>query len=180
METDQVAFYPWAIWFVYAPENLLKTTKGKWRAMPLPAWTAGGARGASMGGSSFVIPKQSKNAHLAWLFYEHLMFSADGYKAVYGPNKIYPGGLNTSLPSYLPAQKEQLFQNPEGLGGQNLWEVATSTVKDIPANYYYATWYSKAADIIAANIQRMQDGQLSPEDAIKNSADDITNKVMNR
>jgi lactose/L-arabinose transport system substrate-binding protein len=180
METDQVAFYPWAIWFVYAPDNLLKTTKGKWRAMPLPAWSAGGPRGANMGGSSFVIPKQSKNAQLAWLFYEHLMFSPDGYKAVYGPNKIYPGGLNTSLSSYLPAQKDQLFQNPEGLGNQNLWQVATSTVKDIPADYYYATWYGKAADIIAANIQHMQDGQMSAEDAIKKSADDITAKVINR
>ena len=180
LDTDQVAFYPWAIWFVYAPETLLDKTKGKWRAMPLPAWTAGGARGANMGGSSFVIPKQGKNPQLAWLFYEYLMFDPEGYKAVYGPNKIYPGGLNTSLPSYLPAQKEQLFSNPDGLGGQNLWEVATSTVQDIPANYYYAPWYGQAADIIAANIQRMQDGQLSAEDAIKNSADDITNRVINR
>lgn len=180
MESDQVVFYPWAIWFVYAPENLLKTSKGKWRAMPLPAWTPGGVRGANMGGSSFVIPKTSKNPQLAWLFYEHLMFSPDGYKTVYGPNKIYPGGLNTSLPSYLPAQKEQLFKNPEGLGGQSLWDVAVSTVKDIPGNYYYASWYGKAAEIIAANVQRMQDGQMSPEDVIQKSADDITNRVINR
>jgi lactose/L-arabinose transport system substrate-binding protein len=180
LDTDQVAFYPWAIWFVYAPENLLKASKGKWRAMPLPAWTPDGARGANMGGSSFVIPKQSKNPRLAWLFYEYLMLNPEGYKAVYGPNKIYPGGLNTSLPSYLPAQKEQLFENPQGLGGQNLWEVAVSTVKDIPANYYYASWYGQAADIIAANVQRMQDGQLSPEDALKNSADDITSRIINR
>lgn len=131
-----------------------------------------------MGGSSFVIPKQSKYPYLAWLFYEYLMLTPDGYKAVYGPNKIYPGRLNTSLPSYLPAQKEQLFENPQGLGGQNLWETAVSTVKDIPANYYYAPWYRQAADIIANYVQRMQDGQISPEDALKNSADDITSKCV--
>lgn len=180
LETDQVAFYPWAIWFVYAPENLLKATKGKWRAMPLPAWTSGGARGANMGGSSFVIPKQGKNPQLAWLFYEHLMLSPEGYKAVYGPNKIYPGGLNSSLPAYLPAHKEQLFQNPAGLGGQNLWDVAVSTVKDIPANYYYAPFYGQAGEIITANVQRMQDGQITPEEALKTAADDITAKLIKR
>ena len=182
MDTDQVAFYPWAIWFVYAPENLLKESKGKWRAMPLPAWTAGGARGANMGGSSFVIPKQGKNKNqkLAWLFYEHLMFTPEGYKAVYGPNKIYPGGLNTSLSAYKPAHAQQLFENPKGLGGQNLWEVAVSTVDEIPANYYYAPWYGQAAEIIAANVQRMQDGQISAEEAIKSSADEITTRVIKR
>lgn len=182
IDTDQVAFYPWAIWFVFGPENLFKESKGKWRAMPLPAWTAGGARGANMGGSSFVIPKQGKNKNpqLAWLFYEHLMLSPEGYKAVYGPNQIYPGGLSTSLPAYKPAHAKQLFENPKGLGGQNLWEVAVSTVNEIPPNYYYAPWYGQAAEIIAANVQRMQDGQMTPEEAIKTSADDITSRIIQR
>ncbi len=182
IDTDQVAFYPWAIWFVYGPENQFKESKGKWRAMPLPAWTAGGTRAANMGGSSFAIPKagRSKNPELAWLFYEHLMLSPDGYKAVYGPNAIYPGGLNTSLPSYKPALSEQLFDNPKGLGDQNLWEVAAGTLDAIPANYVFAPWYGQAGEIIAANVQKMQDGQVSPEDALKASADDITSRLINR
>lgn len=182
IDTDQVAFYPWAIWFVYGPENLFKESKGKWRAMPLPAWTAGGARGANMGGSSFAILKQGKNQNpqLAWLFYEHLMLSPEGYKAVYGPNQIYPGGLSTSLPAYKPAHAEKLFENPQGLGYQNLWEVAVSTVGAIPANYFYAPWYGQAGEIIAANVQRMQDGQMTPEEALKASAADITSRIIER
>ncbi len=182
MDTDQVAFYPWAIWFVYAPENLLKDSKGKWRATMLPAWTTGGARSGNMGGSSFVIPKQGKNKNprLAWLLYEHLMFTPEGYQAVYGPNKIYPGGLNTSLSAYKPAHTKQLFENPKGLGGQNLWEVAVSAANEIPADYYYASWYGQAADIIASNVQRMQDGQMTAEEAIKKSAEEITTRVIKR
>ena len=180
IDTDQVAFYPWAIWFVYGPENLFKDSKGKWRAMSLPAWNAGGARGANMGGSSFAIPKQGKSPRLAWLFYEHLMLTPEGYQAVYGPNKIYPGGLNTSLSAYKPAHAKQLFENPKGLGEQNLWEVAVATVDEIPANYYYAPWYGQAAEIIAANVQRMQDGQIMAEEAIKRSADEITTRIIKR
>lgn len=179
IESDQVVFYPWAIWFVYGADNLFKTSKGKWRAMQLPAWSTGGGRGANMGGSTFVIPKKAANPHLAWLFYEHLMFSEEGYKAVYGPNKVYSGGINTSLPSYLPAQKTQLFQNSDGLDGQNLWDVATGTVSQIPGNYYYPTWYTQAVDYFAANVQRLMDGQLSPQDVLTQSENQITTNLIN-
>ncbi len=180
IEAGQVALYPWAIWFSYGPQFLFKKTKGLWRSMPLPAWTTGGARGAVMGGSSFIIPNKAKNPHLAWLWYEHLVFSREGYRAVYGPNKIYPGGLSTSLPSYTPALSEQLFQNPAGLGGQDLWKVATGTVKQIPGTYYYPTWYNQAIPYFGANIQRLLDGKLTPQQVLTQSARDIQTKLINR
>ena len=180
LEKGSEVFVPWAIWWDYTPQFLLKKTTGKWRAMPLPAWTEGGARGAVMGGSSFIIPQKAKNPYLAWLWYEHLVFSPDGYGAVYGPNKLYPGGLNTSLPSYQPALKKQLFQNVPALGDQNIWEVATATVKDIPGNYYYPTWYNQATPFYGGNIQKVLDGSMSPEDALSQAANDIQTKLINR
>jgi lactose/L-arabinose transport system substrate-binding protein len=181
IDAGQVAFYPWAIWAVYGTDFLFKATKGQWRAMSLPAWTAGGARGAVMGGSSFFIPKKARNPEMAWKFYEHLVFSEEGYKAVYGPNKIYPGGLNTSLPSYMPALTgPQLYQNSDGLGGQNLWQIATGTVKDIPGNYIYPTWYNEAVQYFGANVQRLLDGQMTPQQVLTQSATDIQAKLVAR
>ena len=148
--------------------------------MPLPAWAKGGRRAASMGGSSFIIPQKAKNPYLAWLWYEHLVFGRDGYTAVYGPNKLYPGGLNTSLPSYKPALAHQLFKNVPSLGGQNLWEVAVSTVKAIPGNYYYPTWYNQAVPFYGANIQRVLAGQMTPQQALTQAAHDIQTKLINR
>ncbi len=180
IEANQVAFYPWAVWAVYGADLLFKKTKGLWRAMPLPAWKKGGSRGAVMGGSSFIIPKKAKNPHLAWLFYEHLVFSPEGYQAVYGPNKVYPGGLNTSLPSYLPALSKQLYQNSPGLGNQNLWEVATGTVKDISGNYFYPKWYNQAVSYFGTDVQRMLDGQMTPEQVLKQASSDIQTKLIAR
>lgn len=180
IDADQIAFYPWAVWAVYGADLLFKKSKGKWRAMPLPAWTKGGARGAVMGGSSFIIPKKAKNPHLAWLFYEHLVFSKEGYTSVYGPNKVYPGGINTSLPSYLPALQTQLYKNSDGLGGQNLWQVATGTVKDIPGNYYIAPWYNQAVPYFGTNVQRMLDGQMAPQQVLQKSSSDIQTKLVDR
>jgi len=179
-ESNRIAFYPWAVWAVYGPDLLFKKTKGKWRAMALPAWTKGGTRGAVMGGSSFIIPKKAQNPHLAWLFYEHLVFSKEGYTAVYGPNKIYPGGLNTSIPSYLPALQTQLYQNSDGLGGQDLWKTVTDTVKDIPGDFYIAPWYNQAVPYFGTNVQRLLDGKMTPQQVLQQSASDIQTKLIAR
>ncbi len=180
LDSGKEVFVPWAIWFDYAPQFLLKKTKGLWRAMPLPAWSKGGARAAVMGGSSFIIPKQAKNPYLAWLWFEHLVFSPDGYRAVYGPNKLYPGGLNTSLPSYKPALAHQLFKNVPDLGNQNIWEVATGTAGNIPSNYYYPTWYNQAVPFYGNYIQDVLSGKKTPQQALAQGAQAIQTKLINR
>jgi lactose/L-arabinose transport system substrate-binding protein len=180
MDAGKKIFIPYAIWDVYSLDLLVKKTRGMWRAMPLPAWTKGGSRGAVMGGSSFIIPKQAKNPHLAWLYYEHLLFTPEGYRAVHGPNKIYPKGLNTLLPSYKPALEHQLFGNVEALGNQDLWEIATGTVSSISQNYNYPTWYNQAVSYFGSNVQRLMDGQFTPEQVLSQSASQIQTKLINR
>ena len=106
------------------------------------------------------------------------MLNPEGYKAAFGPNKIYATGIDTLLPSYKPAYSSQLMGNPAGLGGQNLWELATSVAADIPQNFYFPIWYNQLPPILGANIQKLYDGKLSPEDAVKQSASDIKAKLM--
>ncbi|WP_199238309.1 extracellular solute-binding protein [Kribbella steppae] len=173
-------FVPWAQWFVFAPQQLLKASKGKWRAMALPAWQAGGPRAGVMGGSSFVIPAKSKNPELAWRLYEHLVFSKEGYTAVYGPNDVYPGGLNTSIPSYLPALDPDtpLFKPIDALGGQDLWKVAVEAGQQVPGGYTIPTWWGKAVDYFGVNVQKLLAGQMSPDEVLKTSATQIQKNLM--
>jgi len=177
-DTDVQVFVPYAIWYNYGIGNLLKDSKGKWRAARLPAWEAGGNTAASMGGSSFIIPAKGKNPGLAWLWYEFIMLSSEGTVAAFGPNAIYAKGIDTLLPAYKPAYTNKLMDNPAGLGGQDLWAIATDVAKDIPDNYYFPKWYINMADIFGANVQRLYDGELSPEETLKKSADEIKSKLM--
>jgi lactose/L-arabinose transport system substrate-binding protein len=180
LDNGQEIFFPYAIWGVYGLDLLVKKTRGKWRVMQLPAWTAGGSRAAVMGGSSFIIPKKAKNPHLAWLFYEYLMFSPEGYKAVFGPNKIYAQGINTLLPSYKPALATQLIGNVDALGGQDLWNVAVGTVPNISQNYIYPSWYNQSVQYFGANIQRLIEGQMTPAQVLATSTTQIQTKLINR
>ncbi|GAB2586759.1 sugar transporter [Paractinoplanes abujensis] len=179
LEDGTQAFVPWAIWFDFAPQTLLSKTKGKWRAAPLPAWTPGGARSGAMGGSSFVIPAKAKNPELAWRLYEYLTVSDEGIKAVYGPSDTYPGGLNTSVPAFLPAldAAAPLFQPVEALGGQDLWKVAVEASKTIPAAAPIPAWWAKSVDYLGNNLQRLIQGQMSPDDVIAESTQQIQRLV---
>jgi lactose/L-arabinose transport system substrate-binding protein len=174
-------FTPYAIWDVYGLDLLIKKTRGKWKAMPLPAWAKGGNRGAVMGGSSFIIPKKAKNPHLAWLWYEHLMFSPEGYRSVFGPNKIYPQGINTLLPSYKPALSEHLIgKSVDALGGQDLWNVAVSTIPQISNNWSYPSWYNSSTQYFGTNIQKLIAGQMTPQQVLDTSTQQIQQKLINR
>ena len=182
LESGDQVFYPWAIWYSFATQQLLPETKGDWRAMPLPAWEAGGARSGAMGGSSFVIPREGENAELAWLFYEFLMFDEAGYTAVWGPNDVYPTGLNTSIPSYQPAAdpSKALFAPVEALGNQDLWAVATEAGSEIPRSVPTPTWWAGAVDYLGNDLQRMLDGDLTPSEVLKKSTADIQSNLVDR
>ncbi|MFI5893696.1 ABC transporter substrate-binding protein [Actinoplanes sp. NPDC051513] len=182
LEDGTQAFVPWAIWWDFAPQTLLTKTKGKWRAAPLPAWTAGGARSGAMGGSSFVIPAKAKNPELAWRLYEFLTFTEPGYTAVYGKNDTYPGGLNTSVPSYLPAldPAKPLFEPVDALGGQDLWKVAVDVAKTIPAAAPIPAWWAKSVDYLGNNLQKLMEGKMSPDDVLSESTKQIQRNLVDR
>jgi lactose/L-arabinose transport system substrate-binding protein len=175
-------FVPWAIWWDAAPQQLLKATKGKWRATQLPAWKSGGARSGVMGGSSFLIPAKAKNPELAWLFYEHLVYTKEGYTAVYGPNAIYPGGLNTSIPSYKPALEpsKPLFKPFPELGNQDLWSTAVQAGVQVPDGAPIPRWWTGAVDYLGSNLQKLMEGSMTPEQVIDKSSTDIEKNLINR
>lgn len=182
LDNGNQVFYPWAIWFSFAPQQVLTETTGDWRAVQLPAWDADGARSGAMGGSSFVLPKDGKNADLAWLFYEFLMFDEAGYTAVWGPGDVYPEGLATSIPSYTPAADpaKPLYSGITALGGQDLWTVATEAGAQIPGGTPTPAWWTGAVDYLGNDLQRMLDGDLTPQEVLAQASEDIQTNLVDR
>lgn len=182
LENGTEALVPWAIWFTFAPEQLLKQSRGKWRVMPLPKWTPDGATSGAMGGSSFIIPAKAKNPELAWHLFKFLCLDKVGAQAIYAPNDLYPSGLNTSIPSFVPAADpaQPLFEKPEALGGQNLWKVATEAGKTIPKAAPIPTWWPKSVDYLGNNLQRLIEKSMSVDQVISDASEKIQTNLINR
>jgi lactose/L-arabinose transport system substrate-binding protein len=181
VDDGTISLVPWAIWFNFMPQLVLKASKGDWRVGLLPAWTDGGARSGVMGGSSFVIPQKAKNPQLAWLFYEFALYDQEGYSTVYGPNATYPNGLNTALPSVKAAlEGPPLFKPVPALGNQDLWSVDTEAAKAIPPGYRIPPWFNKAAGYLGVNMQKMIDGKSSVDEVISVSIEQIQKNLVDR
>jgi len=129
-----------------------------------------------------VIPKESKNPKLAWLFYEFLMFDKAGYSAVWGPNEVYPKGTNTSIPSYRPAANadQPLFGTVDALGGQDLWKTAVEAGAQIPGGAPIPSWWGQAVDYLGNNIEKMLDGSMTPAQVIAQSTMQIQTNLIDR
>ncbi|UQX88418.1 extracellular solute-binding protein [Jatrophihabitans telluris] len=179
---DVISLAPWAIWFNFLIQSTFKKSVGHWRVAELPAWTPGGARSGVMGGSSFVIPAKAAHPELAWLFYEYAVYSAEGYKGVFGPNSVYPNGINTALPSVKSAldPANPLFKPLAGLGSQSVWDVGTKASLAIPAGYRIPSWFNQAATYLGANLQKLMDGRMSVDDVVKKSASAIQTNLVDR
>ncbi|HTJ69527.1 MAG TPA: extracellular solute-binding protein [Actinospica sp.] len=181
-DNGTISIVPWAIWFNFLVQTALTKSSGKWRVSQLPAWTSGGARSGVMGGSSFVIPAKAANPQLAWLFYEHAIYSAEGIKQVFGSNTVYPNGLNTALPSVKSALGgTPLFKALPQLGNTSLWNVASQASLAIPAGYHVPTWFNQAGtSYLGPNLQLLMDGKMSVDDVISKSVSGIKTNLVDR
>lgn len=180
-DSGTISLVPWAIWFNFLIQSTFKKSSGHWRATQLPAWTSGGARSGTMGGSSFVIPAKAANPQLAWLFYEHAIYDPKSIKQVFGSNTVYPNGIYTVLPSVKSALAGPSPWKPlPQLGNTSLWDPATKAALAIPPGYRLPTWFGQAANYLGANLQNLMDGKMSVEDVIKKSASDIQANLVNR
>lgn len=181
-DNGTISIVPWAIWFNFLVQTALTKSAGKWRVSSLPTWTSGGATSGVMGGSSFIIPQKAAQPELAWLFYEHALYSEQGIKQVFGENTVYPHGLNTALPSVKSALTgPSLFDALPQLGNTSLWPVAAKASLDIPAGYHVPTWFDQAGtNYLGPNLQLLMDGKMSVDDVISKSVSGIKTNLVDR
>ena len=65
-------------------------------------------------------------------------------------------------------------------GDQDLWAVATEAGAQIPGSVPTPTWWAGAVDYLGNNIQRMLDGELTPQEVISQSSEEIQTNLVDR
>lgn len=96
---------------------------GKWKVTRLPVGINVG-----MGGSSFVIPAQSKNKEAAWAYIEWSMRSENAWK-IWTKHSIQPGYKDISSLDWYASTKN------EYLGGQEEFKLYEQLSNDIPVKH---------------------------------------------
>ena len=101
---------------------------------------------------------------------------------VYGPNSVYPNGLDTSIPAYKPAADptKPLFKPSPALGNQDLWKTAIEAGNQIPGGTPIPKWWAGAVDYLGNDVQKMLDGSMTPQQVIDQSTADIQKNLVDR
>lgn len=103
--------------------------RGKIKIMKLPAFEEGGNRSATLGGTSLMIPAQSKNKKLAIEFCKFASLDRD--------NLINLANNLAIMPAYTPIYDDALFyKQDEYFGGQEPWVIFKSSNKFLTENNY--------------------------------------------
>ena len=101
--------------------------KGKWDVMPLPAYSAGGPREATLSGSVLVISSQSQDVDAAWDFIQEALLTKEGQ------SKSWAQGL---FPSWEPYWNTAAFNEPDPYFGFAVAPKFADIARNVPALEY--------------------------------------------
>jgi len=138
--------------------------KGKWGAMPLPAWKdrfgVPGRRTSTFAGQGLLIYKNSKKVDAAWKFIEWVM--KDNEANV----ERFVGG--NSFPAYQPAwEDERLHQPTEYFSNQKFGDLLSRLAPEVPEVVMHPK-RPQAVFLFQENFfSSLMYGQISPKETIR-------------
>ncbi len=139
-------------------------TVGLWGVALMPVMKAGQVRAANDGGSTFVIPDQTKATDAAWAFIQFMVGNNENNIKLY--TTAFPG-LMTSYDDKLFAEADKFYD------GQVVGKIYVDVAKTIPTASVYGVHYQEINAVVATAIQKYATSAASAADALKEAADTI-------
>ncbi|MFJ2796598.1 ABC transporter substrate-binding protein [Streptomyces sp. NPDC087290] len=158
----KVTTTPSAAWWTGTLTDEMPELKGRFRVVPLPGFTADGARTSNIGGSTLCVPAQSKNPRLAWAFIEFLLTGKANQVSMLKREGLFP--------AYLPALDDPyLSTKQEYFGGQATLDVFARLARNIPP-VEYTKDDAKATDIMVSAVTGVMLRGKDPRAALDSAA----------
>jgi lactose/L-arabinose transport system substrate-binding protein len=154
-------------WYPFYLTQQMPELSGKWRLMRAPAIEPGGSRVGYAYPTIFVMPSQSQMQDLAWEF-EIMGTTGDGARKLFELTHILPA--DAALLEELKSQEDEYF------GGQKTFELWGEIALDAP-KVFFGTGFTEAQDILGTHMQQILSGEKSPEDGMREAAQEMRQKL---
>jgi lactose/L-arabinose transport system substrate-binding protein len=130
--------------------------KGDWDVIPLPAFTGGGPREATLSGSVLVISSQTEKEDAAWEFIESALLTREGQA------ESWAQGL---FPSWTPYWETPAFNEPDPYFGFAVAPKFTNIAREVPALEYGTNFLDFQNPLMDA-YSAVLTGNTTPQDAM--------------
>jgi len=139
---------------------------GNWGVAQMPAFTAGGSRAASGGGSSYYIPETSTNPEAAWALIKFLNLDPANNAAIYAHADIFPAVFS--------AYEEPVFQEADPyFGNQKTRAFFAEVAKISPTDHFLHPYGQAMNDAVKIAIQKFLMGQMTAQEALDEAANSV-------
>ncbi len=167
LQDGSLAGTPFGAWYIGTLESAVSNAPGKWQAIELPAFTAGGNRASNLGGSNWVIINNSQKKELAYNFLLNISTDLDMQ------DLMLDRGL---YPSYLPVYETEKFNAPSAyFSNEAIWKNLSAQVPNIPS-VTYTNDYGKAKQIVISSLPLVE----SENQDIIATLNDASNTLANQ
>jgi len=171
LKQGKVIGLPMAVWYKnYGLMPNVPEQKGRWRIRALPRFTDDGSTTATLGGTGFGVLTDKANTRAATEFLLATWLTHDGQVRRFTET------------GYLPTRRS-VFEDPrlnavrdEFCGGQRLFSLYRTLLPDVPA-VHQSPDQPILFDVLAGNLLRAYHGDLTPRQALKQTAADFRDQA---
>ncbi|WDF43452.1 ABC transporter substrate-binding protein [Streptomyces sp. T12] len=171
LKQDRVIGLPMAIWYKnYGLVPNVPEQKGKWRVKALPRFARGGAATAAVGGTGFGVIKDKANTQATREFLFNTWLTHDGQVRRFTETGYLPTRRSVYDDPRLSAARDDFC------GGQRLFPLYRELLPQVPP-FHQSPDQSILYDVLAGNLLRAYHGDLSPRQALKQTAADFRDQA---
>ena len=165
-KNGDIASYIIGGWWGGTIKDQMPEMKGKWKIMPMPAFTANGLRASSLGGSDLSITATDPIKQAAAIeFIKQTLMNVDNQIIMYEKYGLFP--------SYLPAYDDPRFLKSDDYFGDDYNSILANITKEIPQVIYTTKDYAEIRNISMSTYEEVLNNNADIKQTLDNAASQI-------
>lgn len=169
-KNGDIASYIMGGWWGGTIKDQMPEMKGKWKIMPMPAYTEGGVRASSLGGSDLSITATDPVKQAAAIeFLKQTLMNVDNQIIMYEKYGLFP--------SYLPAYDDPRFLKSDEYFGDDYNNILANVTKEIPQVIYTTKDYAEIRNISMSTYEEVLNNNADVKQALENAANQISSST---
>lgn len=159
------ALFPGAIWYANSIKGVAPETEGLWGVVKMPAFESGGSQVTIWGGSTVVIPTQSKHIEEAFRFAEYALLTQEGSQFGWTVGDLFP--------VLIDAVNWPIMSEPvKFYGDQPALKLYAEVNAQVPLLAYGKDWL-ETSRILGQQQSECLLGNKTPEQALADTATEV-------
>ena len=169
-KNGNIASYIIGGWWGGTIKDQMPEMKGKWAIMPMPAYTKGGIRASSLGGSDLTVTATDPLKQAAAIeFIKQTLMDVDNQILMYEKYGLFP--------SYLPVYDDPRFLKSDDYFGDEYNKILADITKEIPQVIYTTKDYAEIRSISMSTYEEILNNNADIEKTLQNAADQISSST---